>query len=82
MAIYKEGGGTCWGVPESTELIAKYKTDRNDILRRSFELEILAAISWNFHDGLLRIQHVQHDDTLWINLLDLQNLEVSSVSVT
>ncbi|KAH7728110.1 beige/BEACH domain-containing protein [Aphelenchoides avenae] len=80
VAIYKEGGGTCWGVPESTELIAKYKTDRNDILRRSFELEILAAISWNFHDGLLRIQHVQHDETLWVNLLDLQNLEISKVA--
>lgn len=76
MAVQKEAGGTCHGVPEATELIAKYKTDRNDILRRSFELEILAAVSWNFSDGLLRIKLVQYDDSLWINLLDLQSLEV------
>jgi hypothetical protein len=61
-------------------MIAKYKTDREDILRRNFELYITAALSWNFPDHILRIKQMQNDDSLWVNLIELGSFEVSKIA--
>uniref|UniRef100_A0A183BXV0 WD_REPEATS_REGION domain-containing protein n=1 Tax=Globodera pallida TaxID=36090 RepID=A0A183BXV0_GLOPA len=49
----------CYGLPRSTELIAYYRSDRKDPLRRDNELALCAIVSWcsfNFFDNILRIK--------------------------
>uniref|UniRef100_A0A914I680 Uncharacterized protein n=1 Tax=Globodera rostochiensis TaxID=31243 RepID=A0A914I680_GLORO len=50
----------CYGLPKSTELIAYYRSDRKDPLRRDNELALCAIVSWdrpsNFIDNILRIK--------------------------
>lgn len=51
-----------------------------DILRRTFELHITAALSWTFTDRILRIKQMQSDDSLWVNLMELNSFEVSNIA--
>jgi WD40 repeat protein len=71
---------TCYGMPKSTGIIAKYNSDRMDALRRGFELALTAALSWRFNDNILRIKLMQSEDSLWINLMDLHSLKVSKIA--
>ncbi|CAD5235429.1 unnamed protein product [Bursaphelenchus xylophilus] len=77
--IHHDGHLICYGMPEDTALVAKYKSDKSDALRRNFELSMTAVLSWRFPDGILRIKPVQVDDSVWVNLLDLQSLKVSQL---
>ncbi|KAI6205345.1 Lysosomal-trafficking regulator [Aphelenchoides besseyi] len=79
-ALNHDGGVVCYGMLESTTLIVKYKSDREDALRRNFELALTAAISWRFPDRILRIKLIQIDDSLWVNLLDLRSLTVTKIA--
>ncbi|KAI6209440.1 Lysosomal-trafficking regulator [Aphelenchoides besseyi] len=79
-ALNHDGGVVCYGMLDSTTLIVKYKSDREDALRRNFELALTAAISWRFPDRILRIKLIQIDDSLWVNLLDLRSLTVTKIA--
>ncbi|KAI1732503.1 beige/BEACH domain-containing protein [Ditylenchus destructor] len=82
-SIYKDGFERCFGVGTSTELIANYKSDRKDALRRNFELAVSSILSWRFSDNVLRIKLVECQQSAvnsgWINLIDMQSLELAKV---
>lgn len=48
----------CYGVPSGVELIANYKVDRRDPLRRETELLGTALVSWRSADNVLRVRPV------------------------
>ena len=69
----------CYGLPEKTELVLRLNIDNKDPLRRSFETSTTAVISWKFNDNVLRIKLIQMNDSVWINLIDLQMFEPTQV---
>ncbi|CAD5228314.1 unnamed protein product [Bursaphelenchus okinawaensis] len=77
--IHQEGHLICYGMPEDTAMVAKYKSDKTDALRRNFELSMTAVLSWRFSDRILRIKPVQVEDSVWVNLLDLHLFQVSQL---
>ncbi|KAI6244194.1 hypothetical protein M3Y99_00092200 [Aphelenchoides fujianensis] len=80
-ALNHDGGLVCYGMLESTAMIIKYKSDREDALRRNFEFALTAVISWRFPDRILRIKLIQQDDdSCWVNLLDLRSLTVAKIA--
>lgn len=69
----------CYGLPDKTELVIRRIVDNKDAMRKSFEIVTTAIISWKFSDNVLRIKLVQMDDSVWINLIDLQMFEPTQV---
>uniref|UniRef100_A0A915DNE7 Uncharacterized protein n=1 Tax=Ditylenchus dipsaci TaxID=166011 RepID=A0A915DNE7_9BILA len=79
-SLYKDGLEICYGIPNSAKLIVDYKSDRKDALRRNFELTVSAMLSWCFSDNVLRIRSLDVPNSSWINLIDMQSLELAKVS--
>uniref|UniRef100_A0A914YKG5 BEACH domain-containing protein n=1 Tax=Panagrolaimus superbus TaxID=310955 RepID=A0A914YKG5_9BILA len=69
----------CYGLPDKTEVVLRLNVDNKDPLRRSFETSTTAVVSWKFSDNILRIKLIQMNDSIWINLIDLQMFEPTQV---
>ncbi|KAE9551367.1 hypothetical protein FO519_005421 [Halicephalobus sp. NKZ332] len=74
VQIQKEG--ICYGLPDKTELILRKNMEKD--LKRNSEITT-AIVSWKFSDNVLRIKLVQMNDSVWINLIDLQMFEPTQV---
>uniref|UniRef100_A0A7E4VZY1 Non-specific serine/threonine protein kinase n=1 Tax=Panagrellus redivivus TaxID=6233 RepID=A0A7E4VZY1_PANRE len=77
VPVNKEG--FCYALPEMTELVHRIVVDAKDPLRRTFETAMIAVVSWRFSDNVLRLKVVQMDDSVWVNLIDLQVFEPTRV---
>lgn len=75
-----EGSCVCYGMPAGTSLLVKYKSDKTDLLRFNFAVSTVAVLSWRFSDHVLRVKPLQFDeDAAWVNLIDLEGLEVAQL---